>query len=142
MSPGQRLRILSITTEPLEVPLVDPVIATARVDVTRSVLVPLRWRGRKPGEGLGEAALQPITHESPADVHGALRGIAPALLRRSLAAPTIEGFAALVGGALDRLRWRGRLGRRPPRRGGPVEGRHLVSFSTPRSSFLAGSSPT
>ena len=98
------LRILSVTTESLEVPLVDPfVIATARVDVTPSVLVRVEVEGpRGPVAGIGEAAcLQPVTHEGPADVHAALRHLAPALVGRSLAAPTVEGFAALVGGALD-----------------------------------------
>jgi L-Ala-D/L-Glu epimerase len=99
------LRILSIITEPLEVPLVDPfVIATGRVDVTQSVLVrvELEGRGSRVVTGLGEAAcLQPVTSEGPAEVHAAIRGIAPALMGRSLAAPTVESFAALIGGALD-----------------------------------------
>jgi L-alanine-DL-glutamate epimerase-like enolase superfamily enzyme len=98
------MRILSVTTEPLEVPLLDPfVIATARVEVTHSVLVRVDLEGREGRVvGLGEAAcLQPVTHEGPADVHAALRGVAPTLVGRSLAAPTVEGFAALVGGALD-----------------------------------------
>jgi L-alanine-DL-glutamate epimerase-like enolase superfamily enzyme len=98
------MRILSLSTEPLEVPLVDPfVIATARVDVTPSVLVRVELEGPAgPVTGIGEAAcLPPVTHEGPADVHAALRAVAPALLGRSLAAPTLEGFAALVGGALD-----------------------------------------
>jgi L-alanine-DL-glutamate epimerase-like enolase superfamily enzyme len=98
------LRILSLTTAPLEVPLVDPfVIASARLDVTSSVLVRVEVEGPAgPVVGLGEAAcLQPVTHEGPADVHAALGGVAPALRGRSLAAPTVEGFAALLGGALD-----------------------------------------
>lgn len=102
--PELPLRIVSVTTEPLEVPLVDPfVIATARVVVTQSVLVrvELEERGSRV-VGLGEAAsLQPVTREGPADVHAAVRVMAPTLLGRSLAAPTTEGFAALVGGALD-----------------------------------------
>lgn len=129
------MRILSVTTAPLEVPLVDPfVIATARVDVTQSVLVRVELEG--PGRrvaGLGEAAcLQPVTLEGPADVHAALRGIAPALLGRSFAAPTLEGFAALVRGALDGA---------PVARAGlqvalldamaRAEGRHLVSLLDP-----------
>jgi L-Ala-D/L-Glu epimerase len=130
------VRILSITTEPLEVPLVDSfVIATARVDVTPSVLVRVEVEGPAgPAAGLGEAAcLQPVTHEGPADVHAALRCIAPGLLGRSLAAPTIEGFAALVGGVLD--------GRTPVARAGlqvalldavaRAEKRHLVSLLDP-----------
>ncbi len=129
------LQILSIATEPLEVPLVDPfVIATARVDVTPAVLVRVEVAGpRGPVEGLGEAAcLQPVTHEGPADVHAALRRVAPALLGRALAMPTVEGFAALVGGALDGA---------PVARAGlqvalldaraRAEGRHLVSLLDP-----------
>jgi L-alanine-DL-glutamate epimerase-like enolase superfamily enzyme len=98
------LRILSVSTEPLEVPLVDPfVIATGRVEVTQSVLVRVEVEGpRGPVAGLGEAAcLQPVTREGPADVSRALRDVAPALLGRSLAAATVDGFAALVGGTLD-----------------------------------------
>jgi L-alanine-DL-glutamate epimerase-like enolase superfamily enzyme len=126
------LRIASVTTEPLEVPLVDPfVIATARVEVTPSVLVRVELEGPAGRvEGLGESAcLQPVTHEGPADVHAALRGLAPALVGRSLAAPTVEGFRALVGGALDGA---------PVARAGlqvalldavaRAEGRHLVSL--------------
>jgi L-Ala-D/L-Glu epimerase len=129
------MRILSITTEPLEVPLVDPfVIATARVDVTQSVLVRVEVEARGiQVAGLAEAAcLRPVTHEGPGDVHAALRGIAPALLERSLAAPTVEGFEALVGDALDAT---------PVARAGlqvalldavaRAEGRHLVSLLDP-----------
>jgi L-alanine-DL-glutamate epimerase-like enolase superfamily enzyme len=130
-----RVRILSVTTEPLEVPLVDPfVIATARVEVTSSVLVRVEVEG--PGgrvAGLGEAAcLQPVTREGPAEVHAALRATAPALLGRALGAPTVEGFAALVGGGLDGV---------PSARAGlqvalldavaRAEGRHLVSLLDP-----------
>jgi L-alanine-DL-glutamate epimerase-like enolase superfamily enzyme len=129
------LRILSLTTAPLEVPLVDPfVIATARVDVTQSVLVRVEVEGRGGRvAGLGEAAcLQPVTHEGPADVHAALRGLAPKLVGRSLAAPTVDAFAALVGSALDGA---------PVARAGlqvalldavaRAEGRHLVSLLDP-----------
>jgi L-alanine-DL-glutamate epimerase-like enolase superfamily enzyme len=83
--------------------------------------------------GLGEAAcLPPVTREGPADVHAALRGVAPALQGRALAAPTVEGFASLLGGALDGA---------PVARAGlqvalldavsRVEGRHLVSLLDP-----------
>jgi len=129
------VRILSVTTEPLEVPLVDPfVIATARVEVTPSVLVRVELEGpRGRVTGIGEAAcLQPVTQEGPADVHASLRALAPALLGRALVAPTIEGFAALVDGTLDEA---------PVARAGlqvalldataRVEGRHLVSLLDP-----------
>jgi len=98
------MRILSVATEPLEVPLVDPfVIATARVEVTPSVLVRVEVEGpRGRALGLGEAAcLPPVTRETPADVHAALRALAPGLAGRSLAAPTAAAFGALVGDALD-----------------------------------------
>jgi L-alanine-DL-glutamate epimerase-like enolase superfamily enzyme len=131
----QTVRIVSISTEPLEVPLVDPfVIATARVDVTPSVLVRVEVDGRAGrAVGLGEAAcLPPVTREGPADVHAALRGVAPALRGRTLTAPTAEGFAALVGGVLD--------GAPVARAGMQValldavsrsEGRHLLSLLDP-----------
>jgi L-alanine-DL-glutamate epimerase-like enolase superfamily enzyme len=104
------------------------------VDVTPSVLVRVEVEG--PGgavEGLGEAAcLQPVTHEGPADVHAAISRIAPALLGRSLAAPSIEGSAELVAGALDDA---------PVARAGlqvalldavaRAEGRHVVSLLDP-----------
>jgi L-alanine-DL-glutamate epimerase-like enolase superfamily enzyme len=129
------VRILSVTTEPLQVPLVDPfVIATARVDVTPSVLVRVEVEGRAgPVAGIGEAAcLPPVTRETPADVHAALRALAPALVGRALPAPTAEGFAALLDGALDAS---------PVARAGlqvalldavaRAEGRHLVSLLDP-----------
>jgi L-alanine-DL-glutamate epimerase-like enolase superfamily enzyme len=129
------LRVLSVTTAPLEVPLVDPfVIATARVDATPSVLVRVELEGPSgPVTGLGEAAcLPPVTREAPADVHAALAAVAPALAGRRLAAPTAEGFAALVGSALDGA---------PVARAGlqvalldataRAEGRHLVSLLDP-----------
>jgi L-Ala-D/L-Glu epimerase len=98
------MRILSIETEPLEVPLVDPfVIATARVEVTPSVLVRVVIDGPNgPVTGLGESAcLKPVTHEGPAEVHASLRPVATALVGKSLAAPTVEAFAKLLDGALD-----------------------------------------
>lgn len=98
------MRILSLATAPLEVPLVDPfVIATARVDATSSVLVRVEIEGPAgPVAGIGEAAcLPPVTREGPADVHAALGALGPALRGRALVAPTAEGFAALLGGALD-----------------------------------------
>jgi L-alanine-DL-glutamate epimerase-like enolase superfamily enzyme len=114
---------------------VDPfVIATARVDVTPSVLVRVDVEGpRGRAEGLGEAAcLPPVTREGPADVHAAVRGLAPALLGRALVAPTADAFGALVGGALDGA---------PVARAGlqvalldamaRAEGRHLVSLLDP-----------
>jgi L-alanine-DL-glutamate epimerase-like enolase superfamily enzyme len=102
------------------------------VDVTPSVLVRVEVEGPGGGSvaGLGEAAcLPPVTHERPEDVRAALSRVAPALRGRSLSAATVEGFAALVGGALDDA---------PVARAGlqvalldavaRAEGRHLVSL--------------
>ncbi len=109
-------------------------IATARVEVTPSVLVRVEVEGpRGRAIGLGEAAcLPPVTHERPADVHASLGALAPALVGRSLAAPTADAFAALVGEALDGA---------PVARAGlqvalldavaRAEGRHLVSLLDP-----------
>jgi L-Ala-D/L-Glu epimerase len=73
------------------------------VDVTPSVLVRVEVEGPQGAvAGLGEAAcLPPVTREGPDAVRATLSALTPALLGRSLAAPTIEAFARLVGGALD-----------------------------------------
>jgi len=130
-----RLRILSLTTEPLEVPLVDPfVIATARVEVTPSVLVRVELDGpRGRVTGLGEAAcLQPVTREGPGDVHAALRALAPALLGRPAGAATLDGFSALVGDALDDAPVaRAALQVALLDAAARAEGRHLVSLLDP-----------
>src|SRR4051812_840207 len=67
--------IESITCEELSVPLVDPfVIATGRVDATRSVLITARVReGERSSEGLGEAScLPPVTREDQPDAIAAV----------------------------------------------------------------------
>lgn len=104
------------------------------MEVTPSVLVRVAVEGpRGPVVGLGEAAcLQPVTHEGPGDVHATLRAAAPALVGRSLAAPTVAGFQALVGDVLDGA---------PVARAGlqvalldavaRAEGRHLVTLLDP-----------
>lgn len=68
-----RYRLESLVVTPLAVPLLEPfVIATARVDVTPSVLVRVTVRDLSSGavaEGLGEAAcLPPVTRETPDSV--------------------------------------------------------------------------
>jgi L-alanine-DL-glutamate epimerase-like enolase superfamily enzyme len=110
------------------------VIATARVDVTPSVLVRVEVEGPAgPVTGLGEAAcLPPVTREAPADVHAALGAVAPSLAGRRLAAPTPEAFAGLLDGALEAA---------PVARAGlqvalldavaRAAGRHLVSLLDP-----------
>ncbi len=77
--------IASIHARALSVPLVDPfVIASGRVDATRSVLVTVRLSS---GEvGLGEAAcLPPVTREDQPDVLDAIPSLARALLAREYA---------------------------------------------------------
>ena len=87
----------------LAVPLVDPfVIATARVDVTPSVLV--RVELEHEGvivEGLGEGAcLPPVTRETPEHVFASIASACPELLGKSFDAPNIEAFRSLLGDAL------------------------------------------
>ena len=94
--PGELL-IESIAASRLSVALVEPfVIASARVDETRSVEVEARvvWRGRR-ATGLGEGAcLPPVTREDWQDVLGSVRDAASALEGRRL---------QLDGGDLDSI---------------------------------------
>jgi L-alanine-DL-glutamate epimerase-like enolase superfamily enzyme len=96
------LRIHSISVLPLAVPLRDPfVIATARVDVTPSVLV--RVDATLDGKrvvGLGEGAcLPPVTRETPAEVVATLTALGPRFIDSELRAPT--RFADWLGPVLD-----------------------------------------
>lgn len=98
------MRIRSVTASRLAVPLVDPfVIATARVDVTPSVLV--RVELEHAGGvvvGLGEGAcLPPVTRETPEQVFVHVARVCPDLLDRTFDSPRAEAFADLVGDALD-----------------------------------------
>lgn len=80
--------LASLHAEPLSVPLVDPfVIATGRVDTTRSVLVTavVESNGQR-FTGLGEAAcLPPVTKEDQPDALAALLPAAPQLAGLDLA---------------------------------------------------------
>lgn len=72
-----RLRLISLAGAPLSVPLVDPfVIASARVEVTRAVLVEVVLADEDSGRtavGLGEAAaLPPVTAEDQPDILAAI----------------------------------------------------------------------
>jgi L-alanine-DL-glutamate epimerase-like enolase superfamily enzyme len=70
-----RVIVESLSVEPLLVPLIEPfVIATARMDTTRSGLVRVALRdGDRIEEGLGEAAcLPPVTREDWPDVERAV----------------------------------------------------------------------
>lgn len=98
------MRIRSVTASRLAVPLVDPfVIATARVDVTPSVLVRVELE-HEDGVvvGLGEGAcLPPVTAETPEDVFRHVARVCPDLLERRFESPRVEAFADLVGDTLD-----------------------------------------
>ncbi len=77
--------VLSLDASPLQVPLREPfVIATARIDRTRAVLLRVRVRDEESGreaEGLGEAAcLPPITREDAPELLVAARALAPGLV--------------------------------------------------------------
>lgn len=85
--------VTKISCEPLSVPLVDPfVIASGRVDATRSVLVTAELReGDRAATGLGEAScLWPVTEEDQPDALAAVEKAAPVLAGR-----TFDGFEAL-----------------------------------------------
>lgn len=78
--------IESLRCEPLSVPLVDPfVIATGRVDATRSVLVSACVReGERSAHGLGEAScLPPVTKEDQPDALAAIERAADEVIGRS-----------------------------------------------------------
>jgi L-alanine-DL-glutamate epimerase-like enolase superfamily enzyme len=96
--------VRTVMAERLAVPLVDPfVIATARVDVTPSVLVRVELEhagGVVTGIGEG-ACLPPVTKETPDDVFAHVARVGPELLGRRFDVPKVEAFADLVGGALD-----------------------------------------
>jgi L-Ala-D/L-Glu epimerase len=95
----RRYRIEAIDVRPLSVPLLDPfVIATGRVDVTRSAEVRVALveeaSGRR-AEGLGEgAALWPVTQEDQPEVLAALSR-ARGLIGSSIALPEGDGAAPI-----------------------------------------------
>jgi L-alanine-DL-glutamate epimerase-like enolase superfamily enzyme len=101
-----RVEIASIEVSPLNVPLIEPfVIASARVDATRAVLVRASLRPcSEPGSraarqawtlGLGECApLPPVTHEDQADIILALNTAVDTLQGASWSSP--EELGALL----------------------------------------------
>ncbi len=99
-------RIEAIRCEPLAVPLRDPfVIASARIEVTQSVLVRVELStaaGRF--EGLGEAAsLPPVTAESRVQVLDSIRRVAAALVGTALEPHRPERLDALLDPHLGAL---------------------------------------
>ncbi|MBI2389641.1 MAG: hypothetical protein HYV09_08595 [Deltaproteobacteria bacterium] len=79
----------SLEVEPLFVPLKEPfVIATARMETTRTGLVRVRLRSERSGRavlGLGEAApLPPVTREDFDDVRRSIEAVAAAWVGREL----------------------------------------------------------
>jgi L-alanine-DL-glutamate epimerase-like enolase superfamily enzyme len=96
----RRYRLASIAVRPLSVPLLDPfVIATGRVDATRSAEVRVVLEGEASGEralGLGEgAALWPVTREDQPEVVLGLEKAAGALSGARLALPDADGTEPL-----------------------------------------------
>lgn len=94
----------SISCEPLSVPLVDPfVIASGRVDATRSVLVTARVsEDGKSAEGLGEAScLRPVTKEDQPDAIEAIQFAAPEISGKSF--DTFNDLHALLDPKLERF---------------------------------------
>src|SRR4051812_40722179 len=81
------LELVELTVTPLSVALVDPfVIATGRVEHTRSVLVRATVRrGRAEAQGLGEgSALPPVTREDQPDVLARVEAARAFLVGRSV----------------------------------------------------------
>ncbi len=104
--PHQRARVERVEPSPLSVPLVDPfVIASARVDVTRAVLVTVTLRDEATGAravGLGEAAaLPPVTREDQPDLLRQLDGAAGVVHGRRLdVGDDLSAVDALLDAAL------------------------------------------
>lgn len=95
-------RLISLRASPLSIPLREPfVIATARMDATRAVLVraTVEGEGGARAEGLGEAAaLWPVTREDQPELLAITTRAAGALAGRSWRAP--RELDRLIDGAL------------------------------------------
>jgi L-alanine-DL-glutamate epimerase-like enolase superfamily enzyme len=93
----ERLVVQALKTRPLSVPLVEPfVIATGRVDATRSVEIEARvvFRGET-AVGLGEAAcLPPVTKEDQNDVLREVEGAAPLVIGQAIACAGLSASLA------------------------------------------------
>lgn len=114
----RRIRLDGISIRPLSVPLHEPfVIATGRVDVTRSAEVRVTLSdGPRSCEGLGEgAALWPVTAEDQPDVLDALGRAAGGLSGQTFVLPSVDGKAPVSLEALEDLSLAldGVLGERP-----------------------------
>lgn len=99
-----RLRIESLSTRPLAVALKDPfVIATGRVDFTRSVLVTVELVDLIDGRrvtGYGEAAtLPPVTREDEGDVARVLEAVTAEFVGRRLP-PELDTLEEMTDGML------------------------------------------
>jgi len=102
----RRLRLEEIAIRPLSVPLLSPfVIATGRVDVTRSVEVRVTLSdGTARADGLGEgAALWPVTAEDQPDVLKALQRASKGLFGAVLVVPAIDSQKPVDLARLDDL---------------------------------------
>jgi len=102
----RRVRLDGISIRPLSVPLHEPfVIATGRVDVTRSAEVRVTLSdGKRSCEGLGEgAALWPVTVEDQPDVLDALGRAAGGLSGQTFVLPSVDGKAPVSLDALEDL---------------------------------------
>jgi len=97
------LRLASLTVQPLSVPLVDPfVIATGRVEATRSILVhAVLEQGSARWEGLGEGScLPPVTREDQPDALAAVEAARPELEGFPVEPEDREGLQRLLDLAL------------------------------------------
>jgi L-alanine-DL-glutamate epimerase-like enolase superfamily enzyme len=99
---GEGVSIVTVEAEPLSVPLAEPfVIASGRLDVTRSALVRATLTNARghTAIGLGEsAALPPVTREDQPELLAAIAAAAPALRGRPLT--DLGALAAAVAEAL------------------------------------------
>lgn len=91
-------RLIELRAEPLSIPLVDPfVIATGRVDSTRSVLVTALVQSEDGyvTAGLGEAScLPPVTREDQPDALAAVKAAAPQLAGMELTLLSLRALGA------------------------------------------------
>jgi L-Ala-D/L-Glu epimerase len=97
------MRIVSITVEPLSIPLLEPfVIASGRIDATRAALVAVELedeRTQHVARGLGEAAaLPPVTREDQPQLLAAIERAASELTGRAY--PILESLAPALDAAL------------------------------------------
>jgi L-alanine-DL-glutamate epimerase-like enolase superfamily enzyme len=132
LDPFAGVSLTGLRARPLSVPLLEPfVIATGRVEVTRTVEVEARvlWRGES-ATGLGEAAcLPPVTREDQGDVLLELAEEFPTDLRALLAELGPVARAGVETAILDAM---GRIEGMPVRAllAGESEGGNVDSLET------------